>query len=34
MIKINGDLAESKHAKSYIEAIDTNLPILRKKGCS
>jgi tetratricopeptide (TPR) repeat protein len=34
MIQINGDLAESKHAKTYIEAIDTNLPVLRKKGCS
>jgi tetratricopeptide (TPR) repeat protein len=34
MIQLNGDLAESKHAKGYIEQIDVNLPKVRKMGCA
>jgi tetratricopeptide (TPR) repeat protein len=34
MIRINSGLVESKNAKTYIENIDVNLPIVRKMGCA
>jgi tetratricopeptide (TPR) repeat protein len=34
MIRLNGDLAESKNAKDYIEQIDKILPQARKQGCA
>lgn len=34
MLQINGDLAEAKHARSYLDQIDGVLPAVRRKGCS
>ena len=34
MLELNGSLVESKHARTYMEWIDGNLPALRRKGCS
>ena len=33
MLKLNADLAESKHARDYLEQIDSILPRVRKGGC-
>lgn len=33
MLGLNSKLTESKHAKDYIEQIDTMMPSLRRKGC-
>jgi tetratricopeptide (TPR) repeat protein len=33
MLTLNPQLAESKHARHYIEEIDIRKPALRKKGC-
>jgi tetratricopeptide (TPR) repeat protein len=33
-IKLNRDLEESRHAAAYLDAIDSKLPAVKRRGCS